>query len=190
MRNVVRTTVCLLVLFAAMMATYTARAGEKEEARKHYDRAIGLVDDGQLPVAIIEFQRSYDLTKNYSVLYNLGQVFVSLAKPVEAINAYQRYLAEGGKKIPAARRTEVEREIALQKARVATLSFHILPDGATIRVDGSEVGKAPTIESLVVGIGEHVVSATAEGHERLVGAERSGWRWPTKMLRDLDPPYG
>ena len=165
MRNVVRTTVCLLVLFAAMMATYTARAGEKEEARKHYDRAIGLVDDGQLPVAIIEFQRSYDLTKNYSVLYNLGQVFVSLAKPVEAINAYQRYLAEGGKKIPAARRTEVEREIALQKARVATLSFHILPDGATIRVDGSEVGKAPTIESLVVGIGEHVVSATAEGHE-------------------------
>ena len=115
--------------------------------------------------AIIEFQRSYDLTKHFSVLYNIGQVYVSLAKPVEAIAAYEGYLVGGGKNIPKARRAEVEKEIARQKARIATLVFHILPDGATVRMDGNDIGKTPLAQPLSVGIGEHVVSATADGHQ-------------------------
>jgi len=158
--------VCLLALSAIILtAPQSARAGAKEEARKHYDRAIELVDDGQLAEAIVEFQRSYDLTKHFSVLYNIGQVYVSLAKPVEAIAAYEGYLVGGGKNIPAARRAEVEKEVARQKARIATLVFHILPDGATVRVDGNEIGKSPITQLLSVGIGEHVVSATADGHQ-------------------------
>jgi hypothetical protein len=160
--NMNRVVFSLFLLAAAPLA---AHAGAKEEARKHYDRAIGLVDDGQLPEAIIEFQRSYDLTKHFSVLYNIGQVYVSLAKPVEAIAAYEGYLVGGGKNIPAARRAEVEKEIARQKTRIATLEIHVLPDSATVRVDGNEIGKAPIAQPLPVGIGEHVVSATAEGHE-------------------------
>jgi hypothetical protein len=66
------------------------------------------------------------------VLYNIGQVFVTLAKPVEAVDAYERYLADGGEKIPAARRADVEKEIARQKARIdrgseATTGHRIRP---------------------------------------------------------------
>ena len=165
MRSTVNQIAFLLALFTAVIAPQSARAEAKEEARKHYDRAIELIDDGQLPEAIVEFQRAYDLTKHFSVLYNIGQVYVSLAKPVEAIAAYEGYLVGGGKNIPAARRAEVEKEIARQKARIATLTFHILPDGASVRVDGNDIGKAPFAKPLSVGIGEHVVSATAEGHE-------------------------
>jgi hypothetical protein len=165
MRSPVNPIVFLLALLIAVTAPRTTRAGAKEEARKHYDRAVELVDDGQLAEAVVEFQRSYDLTKHFSVLFNIGQVFVSLAKPVEAIAAYEGYLVGGGKNIPAARRAEVEKEIARQKARIATLDIRILPDGATVRVDGNELGKAPLPHPLSVGIGEHVVSATADDHE-------------------------
>jgi len=152
----------LITLLAILTAPQSARAGAKEEARKHYDRAIELIDDGQLAEAIVEFQRSYDLTKHFSVLYNIGQVYVSLAKPVEAIAAYEGYLVGGGRNIPVARRSEVEKEIARQKVRIATLVFRILPDGATVRVDGNEVGRA---QPLSVGIGEHVISVVADGYQ-------------------------
>jgi hypothetical protein len=165
MRSSVKQMVFVLALSVAVTFPQAAHAGAKEEARKHYDRAIELVDDAQLAEAVVEFQRSYDLTKHFTVLYNIGQVYVSLAKPVEAIAAYEGYLVGGGKNIPAARRAEVEREVARQKARLATLVFRIIPDGATVRVDGNEVGKSPLGEMLSVGIGEHVVSATADGHE-------------------------
>jgi hypothetical protein len=165
MRTSVKEIVFILGLLVAVTAPQVAQAGAKEDARKHYDRAIELVDDGQLPEAIVEFQRAYDLTKHFFVLYNIGQVYVSLAKPVEAIAAYEGYLVGGGKNIPAGRRTEVEKEIARQKSRIAVLTFQILPDGATVRVDGSEIGKSPIVQPLSVGIGEHVVSATADSHE-------------------------
>jgi hypothetical protein len=148
-----------------LAAPQAARSSEKEEARKHYDRAIELVDDGQLEGAIVEFQRSYDLTHHFAVLYNIGQVFVSLAKPVEAVDAYQRYLADGGKKIPAARRTEVDKEIARQRARIATLEVRGLPEGAMVRLDGKEIGKAPIAAPVRVGVGTHVIAAAAEGYD-------------------------
>ncbi len=165
MRTTVNRVVLSLLLLAAVTTPQTARAGEKEEARKHYDRAIELVDDGQLPEAIIEFQRSYDLTKHFSVLYNIGQVYVSLAKPVEAIAAYEGYLVGGGKNIPAARRAEVEKEIARQKARIATLEIRGLPEGAVVRVDGKEIGKAPMPQPVRVGLGTHIIAASAEGYD-------------------------
>ena len=165
MRSTLKQTAFLAVLLGALAAPQAARASEKEEARKHYDRAIELVDDGQLEGAIVEFQRSYDLTHHFAVLYNIGQVFVSLAKPVEAVDAYERYLADGGKKIPAARHTEVEQEIARQKARIATLEIRGLPEGAGVRVDGKEIGKAPIAAPVRVGVGTHSIAASAEGCE-------------------------
>lgn len=157
--------VSMFLLLEAVCGTRAARGGDKEEARKHYDRAVELVDDGQLPEAIIEFQRSYDLTKHFSVLYNLGQVYVSMAKPVEAIAAYEGYLVGGGNHIPKKRRAEVETELARQKTRIANLVFRVLPEGATIRLDGNDIGKTPIPSPVPVTIGEHHILASAEGHE-------------------------
>ena len=165
MRSMERQTAFLVIILAALAAPQAVRAGEKEEARKHYDRAIELVDDGQLEGAIVEFQRSYDLTHHFAVLYNIGQVFVSLARPVEAVDAYERYLTDGGKKIPAARRAEVEQEIARQRARIATLEIRGLPEGAMVRLDGREIGKAPITAPVRVGVGTHAIAASAEGYD-------------------------
>jgi uncharacterized protein YjeT (DUF2065 family) len=161
----VRQTAFLVIVLGALAAPLAAKAGVKEEARKHYDRAVELVDDGQLEGAIVEFQRSYDLTHHFAVLYNIGQVYVSLARPVEAVDAYERYLADGGRKVPADRRTEVEKEIVRQKARIATLEIRGLPQGATVRLDGNEIGRAPISAPVRVGVGKHTIAAWADGYD-------------------------
>jgi len=155
----------LVIVLGALAAPQAAQAGEKEEARKHYDRALELADDGQPEGAIVEFRRSYDLTHHFAVLYNIGQVYVSLARPVEAVDAYERYLADGGKKIPAARRAEVEQEIARQKARIATLEIRGLPEGAVVRLDGKEIAKSPIAAPVRVGVGTHAIAASADGYD-------------------------
>jgi tetratricopeptide (TPR) repeat protein len=165
MRSTVKQTASLVIVLGALAAPQAAQAGEKEEARKHYDRALELADDGQPEGAIVEFRRSYDLTHHFAVLYNIGQVYVSLARPVEAVDAYERYLTDGAKKIPAARRAEVEQEIARQKARIATLEIRGLPEGAVVRVDGKEVTKAPIAAPVRVGVGTHAIAASAEGYD-------------------------
>jgi hypothetical protein len=165
MRSTAKQTAFLIILLGALAPAQAVRAGEKEEARKHYDRALELADDGQPEGAIVEFRRSYDLTHHFAVLYNIGQVYVSLAKPVEAVDAYERYLADGGKKIPAARRAEVEQEIARQKARIATLEIRGLPEGAVVRLDGKEIGKAPIAAPVRVGVGTHAIAASAEDYD-------------------------
>jgi hypothetical protein len=165
MRNGMKKIVFLLVLLAPLATTRIARADTKEEARRHFDRAVELVDDGQLEGALVEFQRSYDLTRHFAVLYNIGQVLVSLARPVEAFDAYQRYLAEGRDLVPAARRAEVEREMLRQKARIATLEIRGLPAGAMVRVDGRDMGRVPIPGPLRVGVGKHSIAAAAEGYD-------------------------
>jgi hypothetical protein len=164
MKKKMRQAAFLLAILFPLATVGIARADTKEEARRHFDRAVELVDDGQLEGALVEFQRSYDLTQHFAVLYNIGQVLVSLARPVEAYDAYQRYLAAGGSLVPSARRTEVEKEMARQKARIATLDVRGLPEGASLRVDGKEMGKAPLAAPLRVAVGKHVVAASAEGY--------------------------
>jgi PEGA domain len=161
--------ILLLAGLAVPVGPIAARADStvdaRAEAKKHYDRAMQLNEDGQVAEAVIELKRCYELSPHHTVLYNLGQAYITLASPVEAVSALQRYLDEGGKDIKPARRAEVEQEIARQKTRIATLDISGLPDGAVVTIDGDDVGKAPLVAPLRVGLGKHVVAATAAGYE-------------------------
>ena len=162
-----------IILWLAMLvipaepiaARADSAANARAEAKKHFDRAMELNEDGQVAEAVIELKRCYELSPHHTVLYNLGQAYITLAKPVEAVAALQRYLDEGGKAIKPSRRVEVEQEIARQKTRIGTLEIHGLPEGALVTIDSDDVGKAPLVAPLRVGVGKHVVAATAAGYE-------------------------
>jgi PEGA domain len=155
----------LAIPAGSIAARAESSANARAEAKKHYDRAMELNEDGQVAEAVIELKRCYELSPHHTVLYNLGQAYITLAKPVEAVAALQRYLDEGGKAIKPARRAEVAQEIARQKTRIATLDIRGLPEGALVTIDGDDVGKAPLAAPVRVGVGKHVVAATAAGYE-------------------------
>lgn len=140
-------------------------ANARAEAKKHFDRALELNEDGQTAEAVIELNRCYELAPHHTVLYNLGQAYITLARPVEAVTALRRYLDEGGAAIKPARHAEVEQEIARQTTRIATLEIRGLPAGAVLTIDGDQVGKGPLVAPVRVGVGKHVVAATAAGYE-------------------------
>jgi len=149
----------------AAQAAGKVDAAARKEARKHFARGVELLKDEQVAEALLEFQRSYDLKPHFAVLYNIGQAQSVLGRSVEAVETFERYLDQGGRAIKPARRNEVEQDIIRQKAHIATLEIRVTPDGAPICVDGKDVGFAPMSQAVRVPIGEHTVSATADGYD-------------------------
>jgi hypothetical protein len=147
-----------------LVSPVAASAESTEEARRHFDRGVELLNEEKPAEAAIEFQRSYEIRPHYGVLYNLGLSYLMLNPPktAEAVDVLQLYLDEGGMSIPDARRADVQQEIARQRKRIATLEIRGAPDGAVVRVGDRVVGKAPLGVPVRVGIGTHVITVTPQ----------------------------
>ena len=147
-----------------------AAQSDQENARRHFERALELADKGIYAEAAEEFERAYQIAPRPTVLFNLAQIYVVLGRPIQAIDTFRRYLAQGDPQITAERRAQVEEEIARQASRVGFLVVETDVAGAVIRVDGAPVGTTPLSSPISVEIGVHSVSAAREGFQ---GAEQS-----------------
>jgi hypothetical protein len=154
----------LYLTLCLVPATALAETGQKSEALRHYELGLAHVQNKIYGEAIAEFNQAYDLGRDFAVLYDIGQAYLAIDEPARAVKVLQRYLGEGGKHVPNARRKEVEDEIAKQQERIATVIVRAKFPGAVIKVDGVEVGKTPLAEGLQLNAGVHVVTASAQGY--------------------------
>lgn len=169
----------LALAFALGLVAIPARAQDaRAEARAHFARGVELYDEGHHAAALAEFQRAYDVSPAPAVLYNIAQVHAALGHAVEAIDAFERYLVEGGESISPSRRAEVEDELARQRARIARIAIEANVLGAIVSIDDVDVGTTPLGDRVRVSAGEHVIAARAPGHEaarrriRVAGGEQ------------------
>lgn len=154
----------LLALAVLAVAPAVGAQDPRAEARERFTRTVELYDEGRFEAALAEFQRAYALAPAAPVLFNIAQVHAAMGHAVAAVDAYERYLAEAGT-ISEARRAEIDRALATQRARIARLAIDTNALGATIAVDDVEVGTAPLAAPIAVDAGEHVIGVRAPGFE-------------------------
>ena len=70
------------------------------EAKSRFDRGLELYNEGEYPLALIEFTRAYELVPNYRVLYNIGQVGIQLGQYANARRALEEALQDRQKRRP------------------------------------------------------------------------------------------
>lgn len=159
-------TLVVNLFIVILCTTVVARADEsaKTKARQHFKQGVELFDQRRFGDALTEFEQSYALFPVYSTLYNVGQVHVALGHPVQAIDAYEKFLVQGGSSVSTEQRERVETELKTQRERVGDIKLDVLPDGAEIRVDGDPIGKAPLKTPVKVATGHHRVEALLEGY--------------------------
>ena len=138
--------------------------GAKAEALVHFEKGVRLGEAGAYREAAAEFERAYRLSPHYAVLYNLGQAYMALSQPVEAVEALQRYLTEGASQILTARRSEVQAALKQQRARIGSVTVDANVDGAALLIDGRTVGRSPLPSPVRVARGEHQISAVLDGY--------------------------
>jgi len=160
--------VALLVLFfttsaLAQQAQLRTQKQKIEEATPHFQKGVELYDENDFPNALIEFRRAYEIAQDYHVLFNVSQTYYQLQNYAGALEAFQRYLVEGGANLPRDRRAYVEKEIQKLKGRVALVRVTVNVPGADILVDDEKVATSPLDHPLTVSAGKRKITAVIQG---------------------------
>jgi tetratricopeptide (TPR) repeat protein len=134
------------------------------EAKQRFDRGFELYEEGEYPLALIEFRRAYELVPNYRVLYNIGQVCIQLAQYANARRALEEYVEKGGDALTPERRAAVKKDLDMLGRRTAFLTVGANVEGAEVLVDDVVVGKTPLGPALLVDAGIHRVTLRRSGY--------------------------
>jgi tetratricopeptide (TPR) repeat protein len=147
------------------------------EAGERYQQGIKLYEDGDYAASLAEFRRAYSLAPAYQVLFNLARVHRQMQNYIEAQRHFERYLREGGRRVPRARAEEVRRELDELRKRVARLDIRCGEPDVEIFLDDESVGKTPLTEPVLVNAGRRRLTAVKPLYEtfrttlEVVGAE-------------------
>jgi hypothetical protein len=161
--------------FSAPASAQKAQSGVSDDARRHFNAGVALLrdpDGARYEEAYREFKLAYELSSSWKVLGNLGLTAMKLERDGEAIQAFERYLAEGRKEIDAAERADIERDLGTLKASAVTVTLTFKPTDAALTDERSPVQGAPIRNryqssggalTLQVRPGHHVMTAVAQG---------------------------
>jgi hypothetical protein len=156
---------CTSILAAcALLAATPSHAGGKTEAQVRFEKGVSLYKAGDNEGALVEFKAAYEAEPNHKVRYNIGMTLFNLHRYVEAKVELQAYLAEGGKDVPADKKTEVQSLLYELDSYIGTLIVTCAAQGAILAMDGIHVGPLPFSEPLSVDVGEHVIAIEAPGY--------------------------
>ncbi len=181
----------VVFLFADLSPAVGQGQDQKAQAREHFNRGVKLVDAGALTQAAGEFERAYQLSPHYAVLYNLSQVYLALGKPVAAVDVIERYLKLGGHRVPAYRRTRLTKQLEEQRKRIAKLTLRVTPSDATVYLDGREFKSTDLGQPFPIASGPHVLLVSRDGYHlskreiKLLGGDH---RTENVALRAVAPP--
>ncbi|RYE84170.1 MAG: hypothetical protein EOO75_18450, partial [Myxococcales bacterium] len=160
-----------LVLAAVSVSTALRAQGpapaapaQLEEAQRRYQRARELYDENNFSAALVEMRRSYELSRSYKLLYDIGQICYQTHDYPCALQSFGRFLQDGKQEITPARRDEVQAEIGRLKGRVATVRVTAAA-GAEVQLDDAPLGAAPLGEPVMIGAGRHRLTARLTGRE-------------------------
>ncbi len=154
------------VLAAALALTpslaFSQHAAPDAQARAAFERGIADVDAGRFANAVVAFEESYRLRPVAVVLYNLASTYTRMGRHQQAITTYERYLSEGGSRLPPDRVRSVRERIAELRRELPVVVLRIRPAPFTLTVDGRP--QAVTGDELTLDPGSHLLVATAPSH--------------------------
>jgi hypothetical protein len=139
-------------------------SGEVLRAQEHLDRAMQLLEAGDLDAALAELERGHELVGDHPlrhlITYNIAKAHEQRFRYDLALEHYHRYLAEAGPDAPE--RAAVEATMRTLEGLLATIVIEVNVPEAEVWVDDRQMGDAPG-RVLVTG-GRHVVEIRAEGY--------------------------
>jgi hypothetical protein len=157
--NKLRVFLFVSVLGSSAFAGSEARAEDTKEAMDRFDRGVSLYQAGAFEGALLEFEAAYKVSGNFRVLFNIAVCKMESRDPAGALQAFRRYLSEGGERVDATKRATVDALIKKLELSVASLTVKSdAPPGTEVRIDDERVGTVPLAAPLTVRTGRRKVS--------------------------------
>ena len=159
-----RRQLCALCVAVLMIcASWSAIAGDKEEAKQLFDAGLKLMRLDDFAGATANFERSVALYPTQNSLFNLANCYKALQRYGDALAVIERLKRDFAGKLKPEIKEAVERQQQDIQSLVARLTLRTVPPDATIKIDGKDVGQGPTLGPLLLGPGEHEIEAARPG---------------------------
>ena len=160
-RAVVR--LCLVV--AVMCAATSAGADDKKaEAKRHFDAGVKLYEAEDYASAATEFETSLATFPTKMGYFNLANCYKALHRYGDALGEVDALERRFGGELDAQWRSDIKELRSGLRSMVGEIRVAVGPSGATVALDGQDVGAAPLAKPLLVAPGKHLVAATAAGY--------------------------
>lgn len=150
-----------------------------DKARAHFRAGVNMLQDpdgARYAEAYREFKAAYTDSPSWKILGNLGIAAMKLERDGEAIEAFRKYLEEGGSQIEAGERNQVQRDLETLEAGVVWVTVSTLPPGARLTDTRTPLAGRPAVnrystagEPAKIGLhpGSHNIVAELDGYEPL-----------------------
>jgi tetratricopeptide (TPR) repeat protein len=150
----------VIVLTPLLAGAQPAADTDLELAKAHYKTGELYYARGRFPDAAREFEEAYRLSHRPDLLYNMGKSYDGVGDYAKALKAYRLWLKE----VPnGADRGDVSARVTAMEGLVGRLELSSSVDGASITLDGGEVGPSPVAQPIEVNPGAHQIVVSHEG---------------------------
>jgi hypothetical protein len=133
-------------------------------ARSHFKLGIKLYRDANYGGALAEFEAAYQSKPSPGPLQNVALCQKAMFRYGEAADSLRLLLAKHSAELSEHEAHAVKLAIAELDALVGTIRVRVFPEGARVLLDGKPLSAAERALPLRVNVGEHNLSAEADGY--------------------------
>jgi hypothetical protein len=149
----------VFLAFLAQAGTQTADPEAKAKAQALLREGAESYRQGAFAGALEKFGQAYAVFPSPKLLYNIGQANRELGRPADAVDAFEKFLAQAPDASPDLI-AEAKQSVAELSPKIGKLFVNCNVSGARITVDGKHVGKTPLADFVRLSPGSHQVMAT------------------------------
>jgi hypothetical protein len=133
----------------------------KAQAKALLSEGSALYRAGNYAGALEKFEAAYAAFPSSKLWFNIGQANRDLGRPVEAMQAFEKFLARGTE-APADTIADARSSINALQAKLGQVRIDCEVTGAMLSMDGKELGPAPLPNPAWATPGRHQITATHE----------------------------
>jgi hypothetical protein len=148
----------LLLALLAQASPEVASHENKATAQALLSEGSALYESGDYAGALEKFNQAYAVYPSPKLWFNIGQVSRDLDRPVQAMEAFEKFLALTPDASPETI-ADARSSVAELQTRLGQVRLECPADGAELSVDGRVVGYAPLTSAVWITAGRHRVTA-------------------------------
>ncbi len=178
----------LLVLLLGILFFSSPVFGQEEEkakAKKHFEAGKNLMKVDEYDDASEHFKKSVKIFPTKAAMLNLANCYMALHDFHHALNWYQRLKFKYKKSLGEDLLEVVNEHIREIKSMSVKLKIKVKQNGATVKVDGRDMGVSPLTSYIIVAPGEHSVEVSLSGHKVFRGKPKAVLGAQTVLEIDL-----
>jgi cell division septum initiation protein DivIVA len=149
------------LVLLAILAQASPSAGDpqaKAQAQALLGQGTKLYQQGDVAGALEQFNAAYATYASPKLMFNIGQANRDLRRPVEALEAFEKFLA-GAADAPPEMIADARKSVAQLQDKLGRIRIDCEVAGAEVSVDGRGVGLAPMPDPIWATPGRHQVTA-------------------------------